>query len=733
MRTKSVRGETVLLGNHVSYNMLLAGAALVVIVPVAAWAQDVPEGAAAQGGGAEIVVTAQKRSQLMKDIPISINAFSGDRLKESGVKSFEDVQFLAAGLQLGHDRTGEVRVSIRGVSSNVGLESAVAVHQDGIYLSQRFDQARAYFDIARIEVLRGPQGTLYGRNATGGAVNIITNEPTAQMEGGAQLTLGNYGLVEGEGFVSGPLVGDSVKARLAFKTSDLPGYGRNLYNGERSNGEDSTAVRAKIAIEASSALSIHLSGDYAVTNSSYDDEIRRLFPDTPLATEADGYVPPRYFDSNTNYPDFQHIKAWGVGLRGDLDLGFASLSSISGYRKLRRTAGIDIDGSPQARASFRSLIIENKQFSQEFNLTSQADGALDWLVGVYYYHNDYSTYRHVDLDLVGSSITASVPKYINNSYATFGEISYKFADFIKLTAGARYSVERQHFNETRQIGAGAVGEISNYDNWESFTPKIALNVDLSRRISLYGTVSKGFKSGGFNVGTFVAQSFNPEKVTNYEVGLKGSAFDGMLGGSIAAFYMDYSDLQVPTYIIVDGVPAQRIVNAAKATIKGIEADFVLEPASMVSLDGNLSYLNAKYDRFLAADNIIGSNRDVSGNKMFGVPSFSANLGANVTVPVAGEWSAKLRGEWSYQGKTYFTPFEDLRGVSQKSYSLFNARLELHNPDQGWRVAAYIRNITNKRVAGFMNELVDTPYTGVFRATTYKPPRTFGVSVGVDFK
>lgn len=719
------------LGNRIFCNVLLASASVGAISPTTVWGQEASESAEAQTGVTDIVVTAQKRSQLMKDIPISINAFSGERLKESGVKNFEDVQFLAAGLQLGHDRTGEVRVAIRGISSNVGLESAVAVHQDGVYLSQRFDQARAYFDIARIEVLRGPQGTLYGRNATGGAVNIITNEPTAEMKGSAQLTLGNYGLVEGEGFVSGPLIGDSVKARLAFKASDLSGYGRNLYNGERSNGENSKAVRAKIAIEASPALSIHLSGDYSVTNSSYDDEIRRLFPATPLSTETGGFVPPRYFDSNTNYPDFQHVKAWGLSAKADLDLGFASLTSITAYRNLHRSAGIDIDGSPQARASFRSFIIDNKQFLQEFNLTSQSDGNLDWIVGAYYFHNNYSTSRFVDLTLVGSSIAATVPEYINNSYATFGEVSYKFADFIKLTAGARYSIERQHFVETRQVGAGAVGQIKNYDNWESFTPKVAVNIDLSRRISLYGTISKGFKSGGFNVGTFVAQSFAPEKVTNYEVGLKGSAFDGMLGGSIAAFYMDYSDLQVPTYIIVSGVPAQRIVNAAKATIKGIEADFAFEPVDAFSIDGNLSYLDAKYDRFLAADNITSTNRDVSGNKMFGVPPFSANIGANFSMPVGGDWSAKLRGEWSYQGKTYFTPFENLRGLSQGSYSLFNARLELNNPDKGWRLAAYVRNITDKRVAGFMNEIVDTPFTGSFRATTYKPPRTFGVIVGVD--
>jgi len=188
---------------------------------------------------------------------------------------------------------------------------------------------------------------------------------------------------------------------------------------------------------------------------------------------------------------------------------------------------------------------------------------------------------------------------------------------------------------------------------------------------------------------------------------------------------------VPTYIIGSGVPAQRIVNAAKATIKGIETDFMLEPVKGFSLDGNMSYLNAKYDQFQAADGIVGSNKNVAGNKMFGVPPFAANLGANITVPVASEWSAKLRGEWSYQGKTYFTPFEDLRGVSQGAYSLFNARLELNNPDKGWRLAAYVRNITNKRVAGFMNELVDGPYTGTFRATTYKPPRTYGVTVGVD--
>lgn len=690
----------------------------------------------------EIIVTATKRTESLKDIPISISAFDGGRLQESGVKNIEDVQFLNAGLTLGHERSGELRISIRGISSNVGLEGGVAVHEDGVYLSQRLDQSRAYFDVSRLEVLRGPQGTLYGRNATGGAVNIITNDPTQVLEGGALVTFGNYGLIEGEAFASGPM-NDQVAARIAVKVSNLPGYGYNFYTRGRVNGEDSTSVRMKIAYKPVDAITLKLTGEYSNTNSNYDDQIARLFPTTPLATEINGFVPPTGFDSNTNYPDEQHTKIGAVTLRGEFDLGFANITSITGYRKLSRAAPIDIDGSPQDRAAFLHNNSSNKQFSQEFDIASKENGSIDWLIGGYYFNNVNRQDRDVILTLTGGShILNSVQPYQTIAYAGFGEVGIRFSKTLKLTLGGRYSSETSKLDEKRSLSTTST--IHGRGTWNSFTPKAALSWEVTPRATAYATVSRGFKSGGFNPGTFVAKSFAPEYVTNYEVGVKGTAIGGALRFSLAAFYMKYTDLQVQTYVNTTGVPQSLIVNAANATIKGVEGDFLIKPIQRFSIDGNFSVLNAKYDHFLFADASIppppggaapdsNGNRDVSGNRMVNAPPFSANVGATYEAPVGIDWKIQLRGELSYYGRNYFTPLENFRGVSQSPYTLVNARLGIkQDRDTGWNFAVFVRNITDKRVAGFMLENYGVPYTGIFKATTFKPPRTYGVSAGYRF-
>lgn len=694
----------------------------------------------------ELVVTAEKREQNLQEVPVAISAFSGERIERTGARSIVDIQFLAAGLNFGQERAGGLRTSIRGISSNVGVESGVATHLDGVYLVNRFDQTGAFLDVARVEVLRGPQGTLYGRNATGGAINIITRDPTRDAEAGAQVTVGNYSLIETQGFVSGPIFGEKVRGRLAFKTSDLPGYGSNRYDGTRVNGANSISGRGKLDFDVSETLLVQASADYTRLQSTYADEVSRIFPTVPLGPENRGFSIATGYDSNRNRPNEQDITAYGGRINIRWELGAVTLTSLTGHRRLASDGAIDIDASPDDNGYFKINRSRNSELTQEFNLASNGEGPLRWIVGAYYMDNEARGYRDVPVPSLRTEIFSNLISYRTKAYALFGQATYEFTPALSLTAGGRYSDEKNRDLETRQLLGAPMTTLRQGNGFSSFTPKVTLQWKASEDVNLYATYAKGFKSGGFNPGNNDPSSFSPEKVTNYEAGLKSLLLDRALMLNLAAFYMDYDDLQVSTLIIIPpGTPATRVVNAAKARIKGIEADFRARFGDHLSLDGNVSYLDAKYRDFAGASDGIGPTtfpfdlplapraRSASGNRMVAAPKFSTNIGADYRFADVGGWTPVLRGEYSYQSRIYYTPFENLRGVSQKPAGVVNARLEFRNEENDWSLAFWGRNLTDERIISNQLEANDgANATGLFRSTTYRPPRTYGVTIGKAF-
>ncbi|MBL7097293.1 MAG: TonB-dependent receptor [Alphaproteobacteria bacterium] len=721
------------------------------------------------------MVTAQKRTEDVRDVAASINAFSGDRLIESGIKNIEDLQFLSAGLEFGHDRSGNLSTSIRGISSNIGTESGVAMHLDGVYLANNLDRTGAFFDVARLEVLRGPQGTLYGRNATGGAINIITKDPTADTEIGGRVTFGNYDLIETEGFLSGPIISDKVLARFSFKTSNLPGYGIDIYNGERINGADSVSLRGKLIADVTSDITVRLSVDYYRSISSDDDQVARVNPAIPLGPEARGYFEPTGFNSNANPPDRQDTRTLGASARIDWDLGFASLSSLTGYRTMDRGDRIDIDGTNENCCYFKKDNSHNIEVTEELNLTSAGTGPFQWIAGIYFYSNHYTADRDVPIPNIAlafppgtppavialnSEIFAGVNGYNTNAYAFFGEASYQLLDNLKLTVGGRYSHESSSDDEFKQppVGyhqcpAAPCTVIVPPINSSAFTPKATLQYNFAEDIMAYATYSQGFKSGGYNVGNNDPISFKPEKVKNYEIGAKATLFGGMLQANLALFDMEYTDLQVRTVVITSsGTPSGRVVNADSARIRGAELDFFGAPLDYLTVDGNMSFLDTDYTKFpQAADPVLPAAVSVlgaTGNQLVQAPRFTSNLGANLSFPVYS-WSGIFRVEWSHSSTVYYTPFNThppalpapyaalfpfaLRNDWQNPYDIINLRLSFTNKDQDWDVALWGKNLNDALVISSLGEATDTPvFTGSFTTRTFRPPRTFGITISKNF-
>lgn len=676
----------------------------------------------------EIIVTATKRAENVQSIPMSINAFSGERLEESGAVDVRDVQFLSAGVHV-TTASGVAKITIRGVSEAFSArtsESGVAMNRDGVYLADRRERRIAFFDVERVEVLRGPQGTLYGRNATGGAVNIITKGPTDEPQGGISATLGNYNLIETEGFFSGPIIEDKLSGRLAFQTRDNTGYTPNVFNGERHDKFDVAALRGKLRYEPTDNFRLDLAADFATDNSSFIAVQSKRDPNVPLNGQLlGGAVTPGGRAVNLNNDIFERNRHRGIAAKAEWDIGGVTLTSLTSFQRHDLNYALDFDGTT-ANAGWQYNNENGKYTSQELVLTSQGVSDLKWVLGVYYYGAEDS--------FASDTFVPALIKFSSDqngdAYAVFGEASYTFLNRITLTLGGRYSYEEKSINTQIKLPTVTLRE-NLADNWSSFTPKAALTYTMNDAVNVYATVSRGFKAGGFNNAVLQGQAYEPEKVTNYEVGVKSSLLDKRLIANVSIFNMDYKNLQsfIRRLNPQTGVEGNFVLNAGAARIKGVELELQARATKRLFLDANVAYLDAKYVSFPdAIDGTQGSIVvNVSGNRMPSAPEWAANLGTTYTIPVGSWGSAKLRGDWNYKGKTFFSPFQDdLR--SQGSFSLFNARLTFEDSAGKFSVAAWVKNITDNLVAVERN----ASGKNVPIYTTYLPPRTYGVTIGYKF-
>ncbi|SEJ66194.1 iron complex outermembrane recepter protein [Sphingobium sp. AP50] len=723
-------------------HFISAGVAVISLVG-AAHAQEAAEGATAASGQdaasagdtGEIVVTATRRAEKLRDIPASIAAFGGEKLQSSGVFDVTQLDRVAAGVQVATAYGGYQRVTVRGIGSNQvmpGGNPSVAVHRDGVYLQANSDFGLGFFDVERIEVLRGPQGTLYGRNATGGAVNVITGSPTDTFQAGGNITFGNYSLVETEGFASGPIAGDELTGRIAFKTRKDDGFVKNVRNGEAYNGSDFAGVRAKLRYQSTSDFLLELGADFNRDNAVALPYFTRARTNVPLPSETAGFALPSPPNVDLNYDNNKRAEIWGTSARMEIGLGSVELRSLTGYRQYTLDTRLDTDGQPLDLSNSRTQE-KLKQFSQELTLSSVGNGDFKWVAGLFYFHLDNEGYRTLAFPQRGTAQINNIPSLKTDAYAVFGEASYKVMPDLTLTVGGRFSYEKKSILQTQSFaGAALVEDLS--DSWKDFSPKASLIYEINPEVNAYATVSRGFKGGAYNGYALQGRAVEPERVTNYEFGLKNRFFGGRLTANLSAFYMDYTNLQVSIYQTnpLTGASTAALANAATARIKGVEFDFDATPSEFFGIYGNASYLDAKFKSWPNAIDPArgGATFDVSGNQLPYAPKFSFNLGTTFTLPVGNWGSATLLTEYSYRSRTYFSAFED-NFLSQAAYGLLNMRLSFTDDDKKWQFAVWGKNITNKLA---INEALEN-YSAISgqRSTLFPiAPRTYGVTVGYKF-
>ena len=719
-----------------------------------AWAQSATEPPPPPSQVDEVVVTALKRSQTLTSVPASISALDSKALEQRGVTTLNDIQLQTPSLSFG-TALGTNQVSIRGVGLTIATgagEPGVAVHLDGVYEARPALSSLAEFDLERVEVLKGPQGTLYGRNATAGAVNFISRAPTNEFEGYAKIGYAQFNEFHAEGVVSGPLT-SGVRGRLGITYTDRgQGFLENFAPGQGDVDKvRNLGARGRLAFDLSPDATLDLELTYLHTSGSQI----YLTPESPLDPNTVAFNPALatalYSTSPTRTAiDTPHMSRTATSPVATLswDLGFAKLKSISGYSYIKSSAVTDADGTSAKMGSLPNGYT-SRQFTQEFDLTGTI-GNLDWIGGAYYLHENYKAYQDV---IFANGFTAPYPipgvgiipipvfapgdttyqhwSEKRQSYAAFVDGTYHVTPKFGVFAGARYSHDEFTMNQTvGTLPAGfACQNLTNTVDFSSVTPRVGFQYQAEKGSNLYGSVSRGYKSGGLNFGT-CNDSYNPEKLTAYELGYKQRFAENGITFGAAAFYYDYRDLQVYQLRPITSGGGSFIDNAPRATVKGVEGDFAWQPNEHFQMNLGLSFLDAKYEEYSNTDSsILGAGpQDLKGFRIPKSPTFTGNLGLQYTSSdIGGLGHFTLRGEAYHSAKQYYTEFNKPQDM-QGAYTIYNAYLTWQFADDKYSARLYARNLTDEH---YFNFVTSSPLSGT-TLVTYAPPRQVGIELSVKF-
>lgn len=712
----------------------IAMSGLAITAPAAA--QDE---AASAGNGDEIIVTARRREENLLDVPIAVSAFSGEALELRGALDLTDIGNITPNTTLETSRGSNSTLSafIRGIGQQdpvSGFEPGVGIYLDDVYLNRPQAAVLDIYDVERIEVLRGPQGTLYGRNTIGGAVKYVTKRLPQEFALSARATVGTYKQADGVLTVSAP-IGEIVRVGGSVARLSRGGFGDNLTTGLENYNKDVWAARGTLELGGYGApVSVRISGDYSRDKSDPRGG-HRIIPG--LLSGAP--VLDNVYDTRGGLVDpKQDIKAYGLAMNISVDLSDSlTLRSISAWRKDDTLTPIDFDALLAADVDVPGGYF-NEQISQEVQLLVDA-GPFSGMVGAYYLDATADTLFDVRLFTTLNGLTAFTKAAVDTeTYAIFGDFTYDFSEQLSLSVGGRYTWDKRTANILRQnyLGGGspffggagvpfgaASTNFSGQRDFKKFTPRVSLSFKPTPDDNIYASFSQGFKGGGFDprgvganapdlngngirgendeVAAFL--SFRPESVDSYEVGYKGNAFDGGLTFALAGFYADYSDVQIPGSVacIVSGLPSFCGVtsNAGKATFKGVELEFNARLGESVASDGDrlnllgaVGYIDAKFDEYIS--NIANVPTDVAAFRdVQNTPSWTASATLAYMTPV-GAGRLNLGTTVSYRSST--TQFEIPNPyIDQSGYALVDASLVYTAPDDRWSIGLYGKNLLDK--------------------------------------
>ena len=702
----------------------------------------------------EVIVTAQKRSESVQEIAASVTAVGAERLNDFQVVNALDIEAFAPNVSVG-SAFGTGQLFIRGIglaSTFAGIDPSVALHVDGAVVSPGQAQLGVFYDVERVEVLRGPQGSLYGRNSTGGSINVVTQKPTEEFSGYIHQTFGNYNLMTTEAAISGPIVADKLLARLAIKSNRRDGFGENETFGNDIDDADQLSGRFKLEYRPSDDLNILLSASrQKEADNAYT--LHFIEPDgtnnpaslPPLGVPGLTADDPRNIRSNYEPADNErNTRAYSAVINWDIDDSF-SLTSITAHRTFDSANVQDLDGSLAP-----GFIVINardiESTSQELQLHYQGD-RLNGLVGLYYYQEDLLADSPLGFDPVGVNGPADAIIRVRGvmdveAWAAFANFTYRINDQWSVILGGRYSDEEREKTDAFSLPSGTI-PFADKGDWSDFTLDIGLQYQPVDDINFYAKFSQGFKSGAANLGQ-ISSFVDPEKVDAYEVGVKGQFFDNVLGVNASLFYYDFTDMQLAkTTPAPGGAFGSRLENAGESEVKGAEVEITWLATEALKFDAQFGYLDTEIKDFVSVNELDPCAGGTPGCDLSDTNTFIAQQFAGNQLVQAPEYNGNLRGEYEldlndsgivrigvgayHRSKIYFSAF-NTDNMSEGDITVYDANIKYLHPNEQFSVNIWGKNLTDEEY-----------YASKFAVSTsfsimgsLAPPSTYGVTINYAF-
>ncbi len=734
---------------------VVAGSTLISVASTPAWSADEQVAAAqlasAQGASIEeVLVTSTRREQSLQTVPVAVTAISAETLAEKQFFTAEEVARLVPNFtgEVGGGRARRPDYFLRGIGVNdpsTNVTSPIGIYIDDVYYGDTAYQTFPLFDLERVEVLRGPQGTLWGKNTIGGAINYISKKPTFTPDGYVQLGYGKYDSKSLRGAFGGPVIEGKLAARVAVSYENPGAWFTNTYNGEKLGEQKDFATRVQFLATPTPTLTALV--DFHLRDLSDGGTPSYRIGTGPGGADALGYTPsygatPHLRDPVSNdYPTTPAtIDSRGVRLNVTKEIGDYSLVSITSYDNIARLAITDNDNSPLPVAvQYRA--VKSNQATQELRLSSPSTDVFSWTVGGHFFHENFAS-NSVGAALVQNPIGTGGPASTQNrtnfqntvfaqhttSYAVFGEGTYNFTDDFRISGGARWTQDQKNIDLQSVSTTRGTVTYNNLQQWwlrSSVTTPNPLPVnatqkedrtwskptfsataqyDITPDVLSYARFATGYGSGGFNgnVSSPVAVSVvQPETITAYEAGVKSKWLDGRLTANAAAFYYDYSNIQVNIQGPLAGSTQSgtTLRNAANGKISGAELELVAVPVDNLTVSLNVGLLfQAKYTNFFTTQVIAGvpTPIDVSGNQIARAVKQTGTLDVGYKIPLNNGYSIDLGTDWSYRSHLFFNSVDQTDPLQQVGgYFLGNARAAINIDDKALQLAFYVRNLTDK--------------------------------------
>lgn len=708
----------------------------------------------------EVVVTARKREEGLQDAPIAISAFTGEDLEARQLNDLSDIGSSAPNLVF--DAAAPISGSnvassifIRGIGQldfTFTTDPGVGLYVDGVYIARSVGGVLDLLDVERVEVLRGPQGTLFGRNTIGGAISLVSKKPAEDFGGKVGLTIGEDNRLDFKASVDLP-ISDTFKSKFSVATKKRDGYVDRLFDGKELGDDDSVSARASFLWTPSDELEVNLAVDASKAREETAPNTLvgingAAMPFAGLFNNAivgGSCAPAPGSLSNPACYNEQWLvgrdKTWstsesrsdydvaGVGLTVEYDLGWGSIKSITSYRDMEAQFYRDADGSPHTIFETENDM-EQDQFSQEFQLSGTAfEDRVNWIVGLYYFEEEGTDVNDLHTSIIEFQSGGEIE---NDTQAIFTQVTYDVTDSFSITAGLRYSDETKRFTpDTFVTDSGFLGIpvgvrllpfVEEEVSIEEVTPMINFSYRWNEEVMTYFTYSEGFKSGGFTQRVFPPRgdipAFVPEFVEVYELGVKADLFDRRARLNAAVFMTDYSDMQV---LVQDGIGSSTR-NAAEAEIKGFELELKAILTESMGLDMGLGYLDAEYTKVSAAASEITKDKEFANT-----PEWTANASLYYDISLGDLGTLTPRVNWSYRSKVYNNTINS-ENIIQDSYDVVNASLTYQDNNGDWQV---VLGVTNLNDEDYFTSAYNNPSIGYSEAL-WARPREWSLSVTRNF-